>query len=68
MRAEDLPVGPSPRDWANANLTLAKHETADPEKTIYELRKTLVVNGVQHVQFVWLNQQQLRSIGIEHGL
>jgi hypothetical protein len=64
----DVPVGPSARDWANAELKLAKVLAANPEETIYELRKVLVINGVRHVQFVWVNQQQLRSIGIDHGL
>ena len=68
MGHEEPPVGPSPRDWANAGLTLKKVESAEPEETIYEVRKTLVVNGVRHVQYVWLNQQQLRGIGIDHGL
>lgn len=68
MNANDVPVGPTARDWANATVRVTKVATANPEETIYELRKTLVVNGVQHVQFVWVNQQQLRGIGIDHGL
>lgn len=67
MSAE-MPVGPSARDWANAPLSLTKIESSDPEETIYELRKIVVINNVPHVQFVWLNQRQLRSIGIDHGL
>lgn len=62
------PVGPSARDWANASLHLRKIETGKPEETIFEFKKRLIVNGVEHIQFVWLNQLQLRSIAIEHGL
>lgn len=68
MRFEDLPVGPSLREWSDASLKLTKLEGDDPEQAIYELRKTLVVNGVPHVQYVWLNQQQLRGVGIDYGL
>lgn len=64
----DAPVGPSARDWANASLQLTKIEATDSEEAIYELRKTFVVNGVHHVQFVWLNQQQLRGVAIDYGL
>ena len=64
----DVPPGLSARDWANAGLHLTKLEGGDPEDAIDEIRKVAVVNGVEHVQFVWLNQQQLRGIGIDHGL
>jgi len=65
--SQPLPVGPSARDWANANLHVTKVENPQHE-TIYEFKKELVVNGVSHVQFIWLNQMQLRSVGIDHGL
>ena len=66
---ENIPVGPSAQDWAHAGLHVTKIAFPDePERTIYELRKILVVNGVQHLQFIWLNQQQLRGVGIDHGL
>ena len=68
MRASDLSVGPSPRDWANANITVSEYKTAEDQETLYELRKTLVVNGVTHIQHVWLNQLQFRKISINHGL
>lgn len=60
--------GPTIDDWANATLHLTKRTPDNPENSIYELRKRMVINGVEHYQFVWLNQSQLRSIGIEHGL
>lgn len=66
--SSDLPVGPTLHDWANASLQLTKFETANPEEAIYEIRKSMVINGVEHVQFVVVNQQQLRSVSIEHGL
>jgi hypothetical protein len=62
-----MSVGPSAREWANASLHVTKVENPQQE-TIYEFRKELVVNGVSHIQFLWLNQSQLRSVGIEHGL
>jgi len=61
-------AGPSIRDWANATLHLTKHEDGNPEETVYEIKKRLVLNGVEYVQYVCLNQKQLRSIGIDHGL
>jgi hypothetical protein len=60
-------VGPSARDWANASLHVTKIEN-QTEETIYEFRKELIINGVRHLQFVWLNQMQLRSVGIDQGL
>lgn len=65
--SESIPVGPSALDWANAKLHVTKIENAQHE-TIYEFRKELIVNGVPQLQFVWLNQLQLRSVGIDHGL
>jgi hypothetical protein len=63
----EVPVGPSARDWANASLQVTKVE--HPEQgTMFELRKELVIHGVRHLQFIWLNQLQLRSVGIDHGL
>jgi hypothetical protein len=59
-------VGPSAADWANASLHVTKLGTG--EAAIYQFRKELVINGVQHLQFVWVNQLQLRSVSIEHGL
>lgn len=63
----DQPPGPSVRDWANASLKVVKVERVG-EEAIYEFRKELVINGVTHIQFVWLNQLQLRGVGIDHGL
>lgn len=60
--------GPSNRDWANANLTLDKVEFADDGETIFQLRKEMVINGVVHVQYVWMNRLQLRSVAIDHAL
>lgn len=64
----DQPPGPTRRDWANTSLHLTKYETSNPEEAVYEIRKRMVINGVEHIQFVFVNQQQLRSISIEHGL
>ena len=64
----DQPTGVSVRDWANASVRMTKHETKNPEETVYEFKKHLVVNGVDHFQWLCLNQLQLRSIGIDHGL
>jgi hypothetical protein len=66
--AADQPAGLSSREWADAPLTLKKVEGGKPYDAIYELRNVAVVNGVPHVQSVWIIQQQLRSIGIDHGL
>lgn len=66
--SSDRPAGPTLRDWANASLHLTKYESSNPEDTIYEIRKRMVINGVEHIQFVVVNQLQLRSVGIEHGL
>lgn len=60
--------GPTNQDWANADLLVTKVENSKPAETIYELKKRLIVNGVEHVQYVWLNQMQLRSISLDHGL
>lgn len=68
MRTNGLPVGPSPQDWAHANITVSEYKTDSEAETIYELRKTLVINDVTHIQHVWLNKNQLRTIGINHGL
>ncbi|MFO0863088.1 MAG: hypothetical protein U0744_00240 [Gemmataceae bacterium] len=68
MHASEMPVGPSARDWANAPLKVTKVEANNPEEAIYEFRKELVINGVQHQQFAWVNQQQLRIVAIDHGL
>lgn len=65
---DEAPVGPTAKDWADAGLLVRKVESEKPEETIYEFRKTMVVNGVPHIQFVWINQQQLRGVGIDHGL
>lgn len=46
MRTSDLAVGPSRKDWANANITVSEYKTAEDQETLYELRKTLLVNGV----------------------
>jgi hypothetical protein len=54
--SSDQTAGLSKREWADAPLTLTKIETAEPEEAIYELRKMVVINGVPHVQYVWLNQ------------
>jgi hypothetical protein len=54
-------------DWAAAPLKVKKCESGS-EETVYEFRKEMIVNGILHVQFVWLNQSQLRSVGIDHGL
>ena len=62
------PAGPSVLDWANAGLKLTKVEPADGSGTIFEIRKEMVVNGVVHVQYVWLTLLQLRQLGIDHGL
>lgn len=64
----DQPAGPTIRDWANAGLHLTKVDTGKPEEALYELKKCLVVNGVEHIQLVWLDQKQLRSISLDHGL
>jgi hypothetical protein len=66
--SSDQPAGPSVRDWANATLHLKKIETDKLEEAIYELQKRLVINGVEHIQFAWVNQMQLRSVAIDHGL
>ncbi|MDZ4819217.1 MAG: hypothetical protein SGJ20_09620 [Planctomycetota bacterium] len=54
--------------WANAPLGLTKWEPNDGGPALYGLRKEMIVDGVREVQMVWINQAQLRSIGIEHGL
>lgn len=61
------PAGPTAFEWANHSIQVKKIEHSGTE-AIYELRKEMVINGVLHRQFVWLNQSQLRSIGIDHGL
>jgi hypothetical protein len=61
------PAGPSVRDWAEATLKVTKVER-EGSPQIFELRKQMVINGVLHVQFVWLTHSQLRSVGIDHGL
>ncbi len=62
------PAGPSVRDWADAGLHVTKLENAEIGGPLYELKKQLVFNGVVHIQSVWLNQSQLRAVGIDHGL
>jgi hypothetical protein len=64
----DQSPGPSLEEWAHANMTVVKIAKPDGGDAIYQLRKEMVINDVKHVQFVWLNQSQLRAIGIDHGL
>lgn len=66
--SDEQPAGPSNRDWANAGLQLHRLENKDPAETIYGIEKRMVINGVEHVQYVWLNQLQLRAISLDHGL
>ena len=67
MSQPHVPSGPTAEDWADAKLSVTKIETSN-RMAIYELRKVLVINGVTHIQFVWVNQLQLRSVGIDFGL
>lgn len=49
-------------------MQLHRLENKDPAETIYGIEKRMVINGVEHVQYVWLNQLQLRAISLDHGL
>ena len=61
----DQPVGPSAQDWADAPLHVTEVKGQDGGQRIFRLQKQLVINGVPHIQFVWLNHAQLRSVGID---
>lgn len=60
--------GPSLHDWAHASLQLVTITGPEGNEPIFELRKEMVINGVQHIQFVVLTRLQLREIGISHAL
>ncbi len=60
--------GPSNRDWANAKLSVEKVENTVNGETIFQFRKEMVINGVLHVQYIWVNRLQLRGVAIDHAL
>jgi len=56
------------RLWADADLEVVTFAPEDGGPPIFELRKQLVVNGVLHVQTIWLNLLQLRTVAIDQAL
>ena len=51
--------------WANSNLEVTEVKFEDERPPIFELRKAMVINGITHVQSIWLSAQQLRSVAID---
>jgi hypothetical protein len=56
---------PTAQDWADASLHVTELVNPAGGQRIFRLQKQMVVNGVMHVQFVWLNHGQLKSVGID---
>ena len=50
-----------------APLTVARHATADPEATRFELVKQIERGGRTFTASVWLNVHQMRAIARDHG-
>lgn len=67
-RGGPAPKTPTPREWADANLSLVKHRNVkDSDLTMFEFTKTISRGGRTWTQKLWLNIHQLRGVARDNA-